>query len=348
MVRIDKIIRVISVPYSAFISVVFGIMVISFPVGAYLIFDSEIGNSINYQYPVDKFSFFIAGIGYNFPVSFQLGDAFIVAWSAYLVLFSLAFAGPFGSFTRTLTGIMSEGFRDMRENGLVGMITWFSILVFSSVAIDFIQGGLGVTMSPPPFQNGLIQFFQMTVSPLTEEIGFRVLLVGVPLFLIFSHRASWRLFFKSLWSPSGHLQITDYKKTMAIVITVGVFFGAAHIISGTPWSPGKITQASLAGIIIGWVYVRYGLAPAILVHWGTNYFIYSYLYFISAVGHVPLSSDTLNPFSNMLEQLLMVTGGLAVALILLRRAKEKVDRVSSSALREARSEKGIGERFGDW
>lgn len=334
MIRTDKIIRIVSVPYSAFISVIFGIMAISFPVGAYLVYNSEIGNNINYQYPLDSFSFFIAGISFNIPVSFQLGDAFIIAWSIYLVLFSLTFSGPLGSFTRALTRIMAEGYRDLKENGLVGTITWFSILVFSSVIIDFIQESLGVKISPPAFQNGLVQFFQMTASPLTEEIGFRAILVGIPLFLFFSHSASWRLFFKSLWNPSGHLQITNYKKTMALVITVGIFFGAAHIISGTPWSPGKISQASLAGIIIGWVYVRYGLAPAILVHWGTNYFIYSYLYFISAVGQVPLSSEALNPFSNMLEQILMITGGLAIALILFRRAGCKFERARPDAVQK--------------
>jgi len=329
LLRLDKTIRVLAVPFSAFVSVIFGIMVISFPIGAYLVFNSDIGNNINFQYPLNHLGLFVAGIGYNVPVSFQIGDAFILAWSAYVVLFSVAFVGPVGSLTRTLTGMMSDGWRGLRENGLVSMITWFSILIFSSVAIDFLQGSFGIKIQPPPIQNGLVQFFQMAVSPLTEEIGFRVLLIGVPLFLIYAHRASWTLFIKSLWRPAVHLHMTDNRKAMAIIITVGIFFGAAHIVSGTPWSPGKVTQASLAGVIIGWVYVRYGFGPAVLVHWGTNYFLYSYLYFISAVGEVPLSSEILNPFSNMLEQLLMVTGGFAIAIMLLMRMRERRERMES-------------------
>ncbi|MDE1830222.1 MAG: CPBP family intramembrane metalloprotease domain-containing protein, partial [Thaumarchaeota archaeon] len=185
MLHIDKIIRVLSIPYSAFISVIFGIMIISFPIGAYLVFDSDIGNNINYQYPLDGINFFIAGIGYKLPISIQIGDAFIVAWSAYVVLFSIACVGPLANLTRTLTIIMSYGWRGLKENGLVDMIAWLSILIMSSVAIDFVQERFGVGIQPPQFQNGLIQFFQMTISPLTEEIGFRVLLVGVPLYLIF-------------------------------------------------------------------------------------------------------------------------------------------------------------------
>ncbi len=325
----DKIIRVLSIPYSAFISVIFGIMIISFPIGAYLVFDSDIGKNINYQYPLDGLNFFVAGIGYKMPISFELGDAFIIAWSIYVVLFSVTLVGPLGSFTRTLTDIMSEGWRGVRENGLVNMITWFSILILSSVVIDFIQTGFGIKIEPPQFQNGLVQFFQMTASPLTEEMGFRVLLIGVPLFLIFSYHASWKLFFKSLWNPARYLHITDYKKTIVIIITVGIFFGAAHIVSGTPWSPGKITQATIAGIMIGWVYVRYGLGPAILVHWATNYFVYSYLFFIATSGQVPLSSEISNPFSDMLEQLLLVTGALAIAIKIFRHLKERQEKIHS-------------------
>ncbi len=327
--HIDKIIRVLSIPYSAFISVIFGIMIISFPIGTYLVFDSDIGKNINFQYPLDGLNLFLAGIGYNIPVSLELGDAFIVAWSIYVVLFSISFVGPRGSLMRTLTDIMSEGGRRVRENGLVSMITWFSILILSSFVIDFVQESFGIKIEPPQFQNGLIQFFQMTISPLTEEIGFRVLLIGILLFLIFSYRASWKLFFKSLWNPARYLQIADYKKTVAIIITVGIFFGAAHIISGTPWSPGKITQASIAGIIIGWVYVRYGLGPAILVHWATNYLVYSYLFFISTLGQVPLSSEITNPFSDMLEQLLLVTGVLAIAIKILRHLKDRQEKIQS-------------------
>jgi type IV secretory pathway VirB2 component (pilin) len=323
------VLRVLSIPYSALISVVFGIMILAFPIGAYLVFDSEIGNSVNFQYPLDTFNFFIAGIGYKIPISFQLGDVFIIAWSIYAILFSISFAGPSSSLTRALTDVLSEGWNKLKENGLVNSITWFSIAIFVSVITDLIQQSFGIKIVSPQFQNGLIQFFQMTTAPLTEEIGFRVFLIGIPLFLIFSHRASLNLFFKSLWRPAAHLHITDYKKTMAVIITVGIFFGAAHIISGTPWSPGKITQAALVGIIIGWVYVRYGLAPAILVHWGTNYFIYSYLFFISTLGQVPLASGISSPFSDTLEQLLLVTGAIAISIKILVYIKTKQEKLQS-------------------
>ncbi len=314
MLHIDKIIRALSIPYSAFISVIFGIMILSFPIGAYIAFNSNIGNNINFQYPTDGINFFIGGISYKLPISFQVGDVFIIAWSIYVILFSISFMGPRGSLTNTLSNIMTEGWRDLKDNGLVNMIAWFSILILLSVAIDLVQGSFGIKIEPPQSQNNLIQFSQIMIAPLTEELGFRVLLIGVPLFLIFSYRASWKLFFRSLWRPAAYLHITNYRKVMALIIAVGIFFGAAHIISGTPWSPGKFTQAAIAGIIIGWVYVRYGLGPAILIHWGTNYFIYSYLFFISVISQAPISNEAINPFSGTLEQLLIVTGAIAISV----------------------------------
>ncbi len=332
MLHIDKIIRVLSIPYSAFISVIFGIMILSFPIGAYIVFNSNIGNNINFQYPTDGINFFIGGISYKLPISFQVGDVFIIAWSIYVILFSISFMGPRGSLTTMLSNVMAEGWRDLKENGLVNMIAWFAILILFSVAIDLVQESFGIKIESPQSQNNLIQFSQIMIAPLTEEFGFRVLLIGVPLFLIFSYRASWKLFFRSLWRPAAYLHITNYRRVMALIITVGIFFGAAHIISGTPWSPGKFTQAAIAGIIIGWVYVRYGLGPAILIHWGTNYFIYSYLFFISVISQSPISNETINPFSGTLEQLLIVTGAIAVSIKVLNYIRSRQESTTVTQL----------------
>ena len=82
----------------------------------------------------------------------------------------------------------------------------------------------------------------------------------------------------------------QHKRVIGIIIAVGLFFGLAHIISGEPWSEGKFAQATISGIIIGWVYYRYGLISAILIHWATNYFIYSYIFFISDLNQVSIQN----------------------------------------------------------
>ena len=298
-------------------------MIISFPIGAYVVFNSNVGKEINFQYPLDGVDIFLGGIGFKLPIHFEIGDVFIVMWCAYLVLFVISLAGPQRGLMKALSLVMIEGWQNIKNNALLSMITWFSILIVFSLIIDFIQHSFGINIEPPASQNRLIQFFQISTSPLSEEVGFRVLLIGIPLFAIFSHKASLKHFFKSLWHPSKNLDVTNYKKVIALIITVAIFFGAAHIISGTPWSAGKFAQATVSGIIIGWVYFRYGFAPAVLIHWATNYFIFSYTYFISEMTQSPITDKFSDPFSNTLESLLLIAGGIAIVGITLNYIKSK-------------------------
>jgi hypothetical protein len=323
LLKIDKLLRVIAIPYSAIASVIFGMMIISFPIGTYLVFNSNLGREINFQYPLDGVDIFLGGIGFKLPVNFEIGDGFIVMWCTYLVLFAISLAGPQRNLVKAFSLVMIEGWQNVKNNALLTTITWFCILIVFSLIIDFIQHNFGINIEPPVSQNKLIQFFQITTSPLSEEIGFRVLLIGLPLFAIFSHRTSLKHFFKSLWHPSKNLEITNYKKVIAIILTVAIFFGTAHIISGTPWSAGKFVQATIAGIIIGWVYFRYGFAPAILIHWATNYFIFSYAYFISEMTQSSITNEFSDPFSNTLEALLLVAGGIAIVGVTLNYIKSK-------------------------
>jgi hypothetical protein len=140
---------------------------------------------------------------------------------------------------------------------------------------------------------------------------------------MFSKRASITHFLKSLWHLAKNLEITNYKKAIVVVIIVGVFFGVSHIISSTPWSAGKIAQASLGGAIIGWVYVRYGLAPAILLHWATNYFVFSYAFFVADINQTSLINGISNPLLETVEILLVIAGTLAVVLFALNYIKSK-------------------------
>ncbi|HXV38079.1 MAG TPA: CPBP family intramembrane glutamic endopeptidase [Nitrosopumilaceae archaeon] len=317
----DKLFKALSTPYSALTSVIFGLMIVSFPIGAYVVFNSDIGKEIIFDFPIDGLDVFIAGIGIKIPIQFELGDGFIVVWCVYLVLFAVSLLGPKTNFSQALASLISEGWHNIKNNYLLGMLTWFSILIVVSVIIDSIQQSFGIFVEPPEIQNKLIQFFRITASPLTEEIGFRMFLIGLPLLAMFATKISIGSFFKSLWHPSQNLEITNYKKVLCLVIVVGIFFGVAHIISGSPWSTGKFAQASISGVIIGWVYVRHGLAPAILLHWATNYFIFSYIFFMSNINQT--SNEASNPFLNTLEVLFFISGILAIIIFVLNYLKSK-------------------------
>ena len=82
----NKTLQALGIPFSALLSIIFGIMIFSFPIGAYIVFNTDIGNEINYEYPLQSLDFFIAGISLQIPIDFELGDVFIVVWSIYAII----------------------------------------------------------------------------------------------------------------------------------------------------------------------------------------------------------------------------------------------------------------------
>jgi len=313
--NLDNILHGIGIPLSALASVIFGMMVLSFPLGTYVVFNSSIGDDIDYSFPLEQFDIFIAGINLGIPFNFEIGDMFIVFWSIFLILFIITFLGPKYSFLKSINLLLNKQTTDSDSNYLVNIIKWFSIIVVISGVINFIQESFGVTTLPPEYTNDLTLFLAITISPITEELGFRVMLIGIPLFLIFAHKSSFGFFFRSLWHPYNNLHIMQHKRAISIIIAVGLFFGLAHIITGEPWSEGKFAQATISGIIIGWVYYRYGLISAILVHWATNYFIYSYIFFISDLNQISIQNVLSNSMIGTFEIILVITGVLSIAMI---------------------------------
>jgi membrane protease YdiL (CAAX protease family) len=292
-------------------------MILSFPLGAYAIFNSDIGNDIDYSFPLEKFDIFIAGVNVQIPIEYEIGDVFAVFWSIFIILFIITFLGPRKNFVKTIGDILSNEKNSLIDNYMYNIIKWFSILVLLSAVITIIQENFGITTEPPDTVNDLILFLQISIAPITEEIGFRLILIGIPLFLIYSHKSSIKFFFKSLWSPYSTLHIYDKKKAIAIIIVVGIFFGVAHIISGEPWTAGKMLQASISGIIIGWVYFRYGLAAAIILHWATNYFIYSYLFLISEINGISVQNASSHSMIDTFEAILIVSGMISITMLFL-------------------------------
>jgi hypothetical protein len=293
-------------------------MILSFPIGAYLVFNSEIGDDITYEYPMNDLNVFLAGVGFQVPVEFELGDGFIVLWCLFLILFAVAIFGPKKNFVNVLQSIISAGkYHQLRDNYIITAIKWFSILVVVSGVIISVQEFFGVSVEKIEAPNQLVQFFQLLLAPLIEEIGFRVILIGLPLFALYSYKSSLRLFVKSLWRPSHHLRITDLKKPLLIIVIVGIFFGVSHVITGETWSAGKFAQATVSGLIIGWVYFRYGLAPAILIHWATNYFIYSYAYIVADINKIPVETAFTHSLLYMLELMLIATGIISIVILAL-------------------------------
>ena len=211
---------------------------------------------------------------------------------------------------------MNEG-KTKSSNYMISMIKWFTVLVLISAIINAIQESVGITTEPPVAENDLILFFDVTKAPILEEIGFRVLLIGLPLYAIYSHKSNVKHFFKSLWHPYENLHLYEKNKALILIVLVAIFFGVSHIIAGEPWSSGKFAQAAASGIIIGWVYFRCGLAPAILIHWATNYFIFSYVYWISDINIITTQEAFSHSIINTFEILFIASGIISILMMVI-------------------------------
>jgi membrane protease YdiL (CAAX protease family) len=314
----NKILQLFGIPFTALLSIIFGLLLLSFPVGIYVVFESEIGGDINYDYPVTHLDIFDKTAIYQSPLDVSIGDVFVVLWMFYLVVFVIAILGPKQHFLKSISSIISMGKYDVKLNYMLVITKWLSILIFVSALINFVQEAFGIVTVPPLGDNNLLQFFYVSLAPVLEEFIFRIVLVGIPLFALYSHRSSIRYFLKCLWSPSS-LGILDSKKAILLIVFVGVLFGFAHVAFGDSWSEGKFAQATAGGIILGWVYLRYGIVASLLIHWATNYFIFAYAHLISQTNYVHLETAFSNPLMSSLELLFLASGILAVCILFLNK-----------------------------
>jgi membrane protease YdiL (CAAX protease family) len=318
----NKILQAIGIPFTALLSVIFGLLLVSFPIGLFVVFESEIGGDINYEYPLTHLELFDGTELYQAPIGVSIGDMFVILWTFYAVIFVIAILGPKHGFLKSLSSIISYGKYDGSSNYLIGVTKWLSILILISILINFIQEWFGIVTIPPLAENDLIQFFYVSLAPLLEEFGFRLLLIGIPLFALYSNKSSVKYFIKCLWRP-GTLDIHDSKKAIFLIVFVGIIFGFAHIALGESWSEGKFAQATASGIILGWVYLRYGFVTSLLIHWATNYFIFSYANFISQLNFISIEAAFSHSLMSSLELLFIITGALSISILFVSRFYSK-------------------------
>ena len=299
-------------------SVIFGLLLVSFPIGIFVLFESDIGGDINYEFPITHLDIFEGTDLYQSGIDLNIGDVFTILWVFYVIIFVIALLGPRHGFLKSLSPIISLGKFDTTSNYMLGVTKWFSILILFSIIVNYIQEGFGIEIIAPVVENNLVQFFYVSLAPLIEEFGFRFILIGIPLFALYSEKSSVKHFVKCLWAPTN-LHIYDYKKAIFLIVFVGILFGFAHIAFGESWSEGKFAQASVSGIILGWVYLRYGFVASLLIHWATNYFIFAYANFISQINLISIEDAFAHSLMSSLELLFVISGSLSVIVLIVNK-----------------------------
>jgi hypothetical protein len=87
-----------------------------------------------------------------------------------------------------------------------------------------------------------------------------------------------------------------------------IFFGFSHVIFGGNYEIGKIAQATLGGLFLGWLYYQYGIVSSIIFHWVSNYVFFSYGLMGSIIFKISWNEDTGNYLLLLLYVMFIVAG----------------------------------------
>ncbi|HXT83595.1 MAG TPA: CPBP family glutamic-type intramembrane protease [Verrucomicrobiae bacterium] len=294
-------------------------------IGIYMVFFTSIGKDITWQSNV-QLNFLLLDIIGILNVHFNVGITFVILLGIYSIIYIFCIFKPnfiFKNFRYQKLNKNSDispfgqspHFSDNNNNNnyLHIIIQWFSAYFVISVIIDQVQQIFGIHIGTPLQNNPLLSYLNLTAAPLNEEILFRILFLGIPLsIIIFKYKNS---IISALIQPSKNLLIKSKRDKyilFIIIITNSIFFGLSHVIFGGNYEIGKITQASIGGLFLGWIYFRYGLMLSITFHWISNYALFSYSLLGSKVFNIPITNDAGNYFIMILSAAFFIIGILFI------------------------------------
>jgi 4-amino-4-deoxy-L-arabinose transferase-like glycosyltransferase len=266
--------------------------VFALPLGLELFFFEDLSDVYSPDYSVTVSLF-------NLSLKLSLGFIFASCLLVYGLCFILTWLR--GGFREGLAGLSHRpaGFylgRFLFAFPLLSSLTYVVV-----VAVHLLQESHGIPVGKPPLPDDpLLAFLELSISPLTEEIIFRVLPIGVFLIIrtLTLARRRW-----ALTSWRGHLRFSllavvspdDAKRRLGLrsvgdsgfwrgissdewvmILFTSSFFAVSHYFFTSTWDIGKVTSTFIQGLVMGLSYLIYGVQAPILMHWFFNYYLYAY------------------------------------------------------------------------
>jgi hypothetical protein len=239
----------------------------------------------------------------NMPVrvytGLDLGAVFLALWVVFATCFVAAW-----KLKKSLPTIIKESThkptRKLFSNCLFAMPIINSMTLLGVMIIQSIQETGGIPTGTAPSQGNLfLVLFDRSYASVIEEIGFRLIPIGVLLVFMFimkkkvedfSLKQKIRLVFVALLFPDIAKRMVDAKTVeehgitggislgeWGIVVFTAVIFGLAHYNPGVSWEIGKISSAAFTGLVLGLVYLIYGIQASIIMHWFFNVYSTTYV-----------------------------------------------------------------------
>ncbi|MCL5671924.1 MAG: CPBP family intramembrane metalloprotease [Nitrososphaerota archaeon] len=261
-----------------------GLIVGSFPAGVYAVFHGGLSNQLSYGSYVQTF-LFIGPVAAILPFTVPIGGVFLLVLAVYAGMFAYG-AAQQKRPAAAMRDAFATGVGALMESPLFVILVAIGFLGFTGTFITAVSvSALGSVGNPFANFDPLLEFGSLALAPLREELGFRVVLIGL-FALVLSVGRSPREALRALWRPSAVFEGAAVGGAAGVIIwaaTVGsaVTFGLCHVNCGGTggWSWAKLPDAVWGGLVLGYLYVRYGFHVAVLAHWGVDYFGSAYSFF---------------------------------------------------------------------
>ena len=309
----------------SFIFVLSALFILSIPLGLEIFLFENLSGKYSPSSPISvMFGFY--------QTELSLGFVFSAVLSVYALCFVFAWKQKNG-FHRVVKGFMSKPLSLHLRNSFLALPVLSSLTFVVVRSVHSLEESYGIPVGEPPLpEDSLLAFFELAVSPLREEIIYRVLPIGVfltvYLLALRSRKLSptlWRqrlkILFLAFTSPedakrkSGLRSVADsgfsggigFDEWIMVLFTSG-FFALSHYFFTSAWDVGRIATAFLQGLVAGLSYLIYGIQMPILLHWFFNYYLHTYN--LAAVLHPSLSA-----LSFLNEKLTLSSGVLSLLLL---------------------------------
>lgn len=286
------------------------------------------------------------------PVRVDLGIVFFGVWSIFTLSFGVAWKLR-DNFLTVIKESMIRPTGKLFTSSLFALPLINGMTLIAVVAINSFQeaGGIPTGISPingEPF----IDFFNLAYSAVVEEVGFRLIPIGVflAIYLLitkrrelkFSFKQKIKLFFTSVIFPDRAKSLTSTKTVFqhgikngisraewGMLIFTAIVFGIAHFDPGVSWEIGKISSAGFAGLVIGLSYLIYGAHTAIIMHWFFN--VYTEAYYLLS-EFIP-AAETFANATIIVSFILGILGWVLVAVFAIRAVQNRQKKATSSLTR---------------
>ncbi|MBN1678090.1 MAG: CPBP family intramembrane metalloprotease [Candidatus Thermoplasmatota archaeon] len=181
----------------------------------------------------------------------------IVAIIASCTVFFVRGAGPF--FKELMMNAKSREHSVVFATvGLLFATLFFSLLValLSDTSADEV----------PEAATTAEYLFVLANASVWEEIIVRILMIGLPLLVVDFARRRRQTRLRSYVIGGGfEMGILE----VLLLIASSAIFGIAHFTGG--WGAWKILPAAVGGLAFGYLFLRYGIAASVTLHFGTDY-----------------------------------------------------------------------------